>query len=84
MDWISVKDDMPKEYDNIYNHGTELWAIGTFRRISNAVLVTFESVQRLRITSTGRTINGKWETDVDWMKGNVTHWMPFPEPAKGE
>lgn len=30
------------------------------------------------------TVSG-WETDIPWaQKGAVTHWMPLPNPPKGD
>lgn len=86
MDWIRVQDDMPKEEDSIFlkYYGTEKWKAGMFRTISKQVLITFETERGEKVTCTGKVVDGKWKTDVDWMKGHVTHWMPFPEPAKGE
>lgn len=48
------------------------------------VLVTFEMEDGNRETMTGRTQDGVWKLDFLLLKGKVTHWMPFPEPAKGE
>lgn len=44
MEWISVKDDMPKEEDSVFArcYGTTRWTKGMFRKISKKVLVTFE------------------------------------------
>lgn len=86
MDWISVKDDMPKEKDSVFArcYGTERWTNGMFRKISEKVLVTFEMEDGKRETMTGRTQDGEWKLDLLLLKGKVTHWMPFPEPAREE
>lgn len=86
MEWISVKDDMPKEEDSVFArcYGTTRWTKGMFRKVSKKVLVTLEKGNGQRETITGRTEDGEWVMDIRMLKGKVTHWMPFPEPAKGE
>lgn len=84
MDWISVKDDMPKEKDSIFArwYGTERWKTGMFRKTSEEVLVTVEMEDGNRKTMTGKTLDGEWKLDFLLLKGKVTHWMPFPSPAE--
>ena len=44
------------------------------------VLVYLDSNRNYTKTDTDRLINSKW---VRWGR-DVTHWMPLPEPPKGE
>ena len=39
MDWISVKDDMPKEEDSVFArcYGTTRWTNGMFRKVSSGL-----------------------------------------------
>lgn len=68
MEWISVKDDMPKEEDSVFArcYGTTRWTKGMFRKISKKVLVTFEMKDGNRETTTGRTQDGVWKLDLDY------------------
>ena len=85
-EWISVKDNMPKEHDSIFKKfkNTPHWKEGMFEKTSDMVnvSVTFENGKRK--TYTASTVDGKWRGIP--IAGNpvVTHWMPIPEPQKEE
>lgn len=72
MEWISVEDRLPNK--------------------NNYVLAFVDSFvwvgKQIKILSPRGFANGKWIV-ADWDTGNyihynVTHWMPLPEPPKGE
>lgn len=80
--WISVKDDLPKEHDSIFANHTHLskhmWA-----KESDNVIVYVRFPDRTGRSTEGRLQDGKWWTRVSPMlEPVVTHWMPFPEPPK--
>ncbi len=74
--WISVKDRLPDVCDSYivcgkmkYSHEKE-WEI--FTDVAG---------------SHGDYIDGFWDTFNDWNEGqeiHITHWMPLPQPPKGE
>ena len=84
MEWISVKDDMPKEHDSVFKRfkGTSHWAKEMFEKISDDVnvAVTFENGKRK--TYAAHTTDGKWSGLPEVGNPVVTHWMPFPDPPK--
>lgn len=82
--WISVKDDLPKEHDSIFANHTHLskhmWA-----KESDNVIVYVRFPDGTGRSTEGRLQDGKWWTRVSPMlEPVVTHWMPFPESPKGE
>lgn len=86
LEWISVKDDMPKEHDSIFKKfkNTPHWKEGMFEKTSDMVnvSVTFENGKRK--TYTASTVDGKWRGIPIVGNPVVTHWMPLPEPPKEE
>lgn len=76
--WISVDEDMPEEEpvpDRLQIYGN--------KTVSDDVLVTIydEDTGKFFVDQTW-TINGTWMVpNIETMK--VTHWMPYPAPAKG-
>jgi hypothetical protein len=85
QEWISVKDRLPEEHDSIFAklYGTEKWLPGMFRTISNDVNACVEYEDGTRKVKTLHTFDGKW--NLRGMGGKrVTHWMPLPQPPKGE
>ena len=66
QEWISVKDDTPKDGEK---------RVQVFLRDDAFTKPIGENK-----IDTDRFIDGKW---VRWGK-YVTHWMPLPEPPKGE
>lgn len=84
LEWISVKDDMPKEHDSMFKKfkNTPHWKEGMFERTSDQVnvSVTFENGKRK--TYTASTVDGKWRGIPIVGNPVVTHWMPLPEPPK--
>ena len=80
--WISVKDDLPKEHDSIFANHTHLskhmWA-----KESDNVIVYVRFPDGTGRSTEGRLQDGKWWTRVSPMlEPVVTHWMPLPEPPK--
>ena len=80
--WISVKDDLPKEHDSIFANHTHLskhmWA-----KESDNVIVYVRFPDGTGTSTEGRLQDGKWWTRVSPMlEPVVTHWMPLPEPPK--
>ena len=81
-DWISVKDDLPKEHDSIFaNHphlSKHMWV-----KESDNVIVYVRFPDGTGRSTEGRLQDGKWWTRVSPMlEPVVTHWMPLPEPPK--
>lgn len=70
MEWISIKDEMPKE--------SPIDFLGV--TASKKVLVAIEFNGSRDIT-VGQTIYGKWDVESRH-DVKVTHWMPLPEPPK--
>ena len=82
--WISVKDDLPKEHDSIFANHTHLskhmWA-----KESDNVIVHVRFRDGTGRSTEGRLQDGKWWTRVSPMlEPVVTHWMPLPEPPEVE
>lgn len=80
--WISVKDDLPKEHDSIFANHTHLskhmWA-----KESDNVIVYVRFPDGTGRSTEGRLQDGKWWTRVSPMLEHVvTHWMPLPEPPE--
>lgn len=80
--WISVKDDLPKEHDSIFANHTHLskhlWA-----KESDNVIVYVRFPDGTGRSTEGRLQDGKWWTKISPMlEPVVTHWMPFPEPPE--
>jgi len=81
-DWISVKDDLPKEHDSIFaNHphlSKHMWV-----KESDNVIVYVRFPDGTGRSTEGRLQDGKWWTRVSPMlEPVVTHWMPLPEPPE--
>lgn len=72
--WISVKDRMPPEYDDIKSYQPGF-------TVSKLVLVTVCDQDGEIFVSDDITIKGKW-VNFPWERFDVTHWMPMPEPAQ--
>ena len=81
-EWISVKDRLPED---VYGKGRDKIAVlvctksgnvSQCVRCADCALIADERFSRVEWIK-----NGKFY----WSKGkNVTHWMPLPEPPKGE
>lgn len=85
-EWISVKDDMPKEHDSIFKKfkNTPHWKEGMFEKTSDRVIVAITFEDGKRKASTASTVDGKWIGLPIVGNPIVTHWMPFPELPKEE
>ncbi len=85
-EWISVKDNMPKEHDSIFKKfkNTPHWKEGMFEKISDMVNVSVTFEDGKRKTYAARTVDGKWRGIPIVGNPVVTHWMPIPEPPKEE
>lgn len=80
--WISVKDDLPKEHDSIFANHTHLskhmWA-----KESDNVIVYVRFPDGTGRSTEGRLQDGKWWTRVfPMLEPVVTHWMPLPTPPE--
>lgn len=84
--WISVNERLPEEHDSMFAklYGTKSWQPGISRKCSYDVIACVEREDGSKRVIAIRTIDGKW----DWHKlqdgEQITHWMPLPEPPKGE
>lgn len=83
--WISVKDRLPEEHDSLFEqlYGTDKWNDAMYRTTSNYVLATLEFEDGTKRVTMIRTRSGIWDVS-SVRKAKVTHWMPLPEPPKGE
>ena len=79
QEWISVKDRLPEDDPTVKKHiAGERFGFLTVLVYNGVVKETnrfFSNEPRYGLPKT----NG-WE----WASSNVTHWMPLPEPPKGE
>lgn len=78
MRWISVKDRMPQETNEVVDFD-ETW------KESDFVLVYAPNAERYYPDFyVGQTVDGKWHLDGDVVETTtvVTHWMPIPEPPE--
>ena len=84
--WIPVSERLPEERDSIFAKfkGTDKWKNGMFEKTSSTVIVTVCSDNGSRRTTTAKTIDGRWETDIILSGNEVIAWMPLPEYWKGE
>ena len=85
--WVPVTERLPEEHDSIFAklHGTKKWMPAMFRTISDNVLVCVEYKDGARKTEVTHTKDGEWNLAILHLQGKrVTHWMPLPEPPKGE
>lgn len=84
QEWISVKDDMPKERESIFArfYGTDKWRTGMFRTASDDVIACVEYEDGSRLVKVLHTISGEWHMSGIPGGGIVTHWMPLPEPPE--
>ena len=69
--WISVKDRLPE--DDLPNNKKQI-----------KVLVVIKAKNGYTVRSQMRFLNiyNKWAWK--YSAGDITHWMPLPEPPKGE
>ena len=83
QEWISVKDDMPKEHDSIFArfYGTDKWKTGMYRTVSEDVIACLEAKNGHRMVKVLSTQDGDWKVNVIY-QAEVTHWMPLPEPPE--
>lgn len=84
QEWISVKDDMPKERESIFArfYGTDKWKTGMYRTVSEDVIACLEAKNGHRMVKVLSTQDGDWKVNVIY-QAEVTHWMPLPEPPRG-
>jgi len=75
--WISVKDHLPKNDENVLVYHSDDFHISVgYFEIKN-VQYYIESDGSKFYTDNG------WETEIPWApKGPVTHWMPLPKPPE--
>lgn len=72
MEWISVKDRLPEDYEKViaYCNKTNKYFVGFARKSSYS-----GDTYWLLVGASGA---------VYYVKSKVTHWMPLPEPPKEE
>lgn len=82
--WIPVTERLPEERDSFFAkfYGTERWADGMFLKISKEILTCVEYTDGTIAVKALHTTDGKWH--LGFHQAKVTHWMPLPEPLKGE
>ena len=75
--WISVKDGLPN-VDKTKNQSEAVMVLATNGKVTRAMY--YERAVRY-----GKTVyRWKWCWDAIYEKDDITHWMPLPEPPKGE
>ena len=86
QEWISVKDRLPDEHESLFARykGTDKWRNAMFTTISDRVIVCAEYENGKRIVKTANTVDGVWKVKDIFHPCKVTHWMPMPQPPKGE
>ena len=84
--WIPVTERLPEEHDSIFTlfYGTARWQDGMFLKCSDTVLASVEYEDCKRRVKAIITKDGKWDISKMYRASKVTHWMPLPEPPKGE
>ena len=85
--WIPVTERLPEEHDSVFAkmYGTNRWMPGMFRTLSDTVIVCVEGTDGRKKTAAMHTKDRKWDMSARHLRGDkVTHWMPLPEPPKGE
>ena len=85
--WISVKDRLPVETHSMFYsfYGSQKWSNAMWREQSDKVLVTVAFKDGTKIVTTGKTLDGVWNTTFSrTLEPVVTHWMPLPEPPEEE
>ena len=86
QEWIHVTEMLPDEHESLFAHykGTDKWCDGMFMTISDLVIVCAEYENGDRIVKTANTTEGIWKVKDSFYPCRVTHWMPLPQPPKGE
>lgn len=85
-EWIPVTERFPDEHESLFARykGTDKWRNAMFTTISDRVIVCAEYENGERIVKTANTIDGNWKVKDSFYPCRVTHWMPLPQPPKGE
>ena len=85
QEWVSVKDRLPDEHESLFARykGTDKWRNAMFTTISDRVIVCEEYENGKRIVKTANTVDGVWKVKDIFQPCKVTHWMPLPQPPKG-
>ena len=84
QEWISVEDRLPEMYD-----AGILKKIGIMQR-SRKVIAAISDGKEWIVDNNAELRDGKWYSDtIRFLEAGkkqfkVTHWMPLPEPPKGE
>ena len=86
QEWSSVKDRLPDEHESLFARykGTDKWRNAMFTTISDRVIVCAEYENGKRIVKTANTVDGVWKVKDIFCPCKVTHWMPLPQPPKGD
>ncbi len=77
--WISVEERLPTEKEEIreiYDPDTLAFLDVTYHNVSDMVLVFATTDCGEKYVCDDITVDGKWVNTI----GEVTHWMPIPEP----
>lgn len=86
QEWIPVTERLPDEHKSLFARykGTDKWSNAMFTTISDRVIVCAEYENGERSVKTANTIEGNWKVKDSFYPCRVIHWMPFPQPPKGE
>ena len=73
--WISVKDDLPCNHD-------ELWVMtGRLIHTKKVLVALIDGTVRL-LSMLYDEVNDKWEWESKILKDKIIFWTPIPEPPK--
>lgn len=86
--WVSVQERLPTEHDSIFKKlihtDRSKWNNDMFLSESDYVIVSVTFRDGTRKTGYAHTKDGMW-VGLPMIGGPVvTHWMPMPEPPKGD
>ena len=86
QEWIPVTKRLPDERESFFARykGTDKWRNAMFTMISDRVIVCVEYENGKRMVKTANTVDGVWKVKDILCPCKVTHWMPLPQPPKGE
>lgn len=74
MEWISVKDELPRFDENVLVYHEWIGQSKTYKEVEIAFVSS--------ITTGADYKNVDWQTVSERRSIEPTHWMPLPEPPK--
>lgn len=74
--WVSVEDELPKEWERVLCHGYEKWS-----KLGHGLIFVTCRVNKNNYSNYSHDGNG-FVVNVPAPFKRVTHWMPLPKPPK--